>query len=247
MSPGPRVVALVAGEDLREQLDGLGLSTPRPVLVLVGGAGGMTTPDVDALATMLRLRVVPIVLKCGALVVDGGTDAGVMRAMGRARATVGKDFPLVGVSPAARTETDRSAVPDDDQARVEPHHSHALLVPGDEFGDEARWIASVARILAGPFPSVTLLVNGGDISIRDAQLSLAHGRPLIVLSGSGRVADDIAAAPALPLGEPDSSVAEVAGSSLTYVVQPDGDQLERLLRDMLGANPGSTLAMEENS
>ena len=44
-------------------------------------------------------------------------------------------------------------------------------------------------------PSVTLLVNGGEIAYQDIELSLEAGRPAIVISGTGRTADDIAGTP----------------------------------------------------
>ena len=52
-------------------------------VVLVGGAGGMDDAETDALAEVLRFAVVPIVLRRGATVIDGGTDSGVMRSVGR--------------------------------------------------------------------------------------------------------------------------------------------------------------------
>lgn len=39
-----------------------------------------------------------------------------------------------------------------------------------------------------------MLVNGGAMTLDDANIRLAHGRPLLVLAGSGRAADDIAGA-----------------------------------------------------
>jgi hypothetical protein len=42
--------------------------------------------------------------------------------------------------------------------------------------------------------SVTILINGGDISRKDIELSIAHGRPVIALGGTGRLADELAGA-----------------------------------------------------
>jgi predicted RNase H-like nuclease len=36
------------------------------------------------------------------------------------------------------------------------------------------------------------LINGGEISRKDIELSLEHGRPVIVLSRTGRLADELA-------------------------------------------------------
>jgi hypothetical protein len=48
--------------------------------------------------------------------------------------------------------------------------------------------------MAGPLPSVTVLVNGGEITLSDASYSLDEDRPVLVLAGTGRTADRIAAA-----------------------------------------------------
>ena len=121
-----------------------------------------------------------------------------MRSLGRAHAESGAAFQLVGV--AAKGTVIR---PDDDfsgrphAAELEPHHTHVVLVPGDSWGDESSWVSAVAAAIAGDAASVTLLMNGGAITLADADLSLAAGRPLVVLAGSGRAADDIAGGRAL--------------------------------------------------
>jgi hypothetical protein len=67
------------------------------------------------------------------------------------------------------------------------------LVPGNEFGDETKWIVRAATMIAGEKnKSVTVLANGGKISQRDVEEGLKANRPLIVLSGTGRLADEIA-------------------------------------------------------
>jgi len=100
---------------------------------------------------------------------------------------------MVGVA-AVGTVTLPGASPSERTAALEPHHTHFVLVPGGEWGDEAAWISRVATALAGPRPSATVLVNGGVTAWRDVEESVAVGRPVIVVDGSGRAADDIAAA-----------------------------------------------------
>ena len=72
----------------------------------------------------------------------------------------------------------------------------SLLVPGSSWGDEAPWIARVASTIARGRPSVTVLLNGGDIAWTDAEESVADGRPVLAVAGSGRTADELAAAAA---------------------------------------------------
>ena len=50
------------------------------------------------LAVLLRDAIVPSVERHGAVVVDGGTDSGVMRMLGRERAARDGGFALIGVA-----------------------------------------------------------------------------------------------------------------------------------------------------
>jgi hypothetical protein len=107
----------------------------------------------------------------------------------------------------------------DDAAELEPHHTDFVLVPGREWGAEASWIAWVASCLAGSAPSVTVLGNGGNIAYRDATLSLEAGRRVLVLAGSGRTADEIAAALRGEASDPRAH--EIAASDLVSQVAVD--------------------------
>ena len=185
-------------DHLPKALQQLDLPPHRPVLVLVGGAGYLENEDaLESLFTALA-RVAEEV---GAIVVDGGTDAGVMCLMGRARAATRGTFPLVGVAPRGRVRLpDEPPAADDDRVPVEPHHTHLILVPGNAWGDESPYLARVATLLAGNAPSVTVLVNGGEVARQDVEHSLAEGRPVIVVAGTGRLADELAAAADRPAG-----------------------------------------------
>jgi len=168
----------------------LGLTSPRPVVVVTGGAARMADADADRTRSVLAEAVIPVISESGAAVVDGGADVGVMRMMGRART----DFPLIGVAVKAKVILPGRPAAASDAAAAEPHHSHFLLVPGKTWGDEVRLLALTATILAGGSPSVTVLVNGGPIAFEDVAQSLIADRPVLVLEGSGRTADLIAAA-----------------------------------------------------
>src|SRR5450432_360755 len=124
----------------------------------------------------------------GAAVVDGGTDSGVMRVIGQAHHTAGASFPLVGVA-AEGTVVLPGARPAPDAGTLDPHHTLVILVPGDTWGDESRWLSRVAAAIADGRPSVTLVVNGGELTYGDIEHSLEARRPVIVLAGTGRTAD----------------------------------------------------------
>lgn len=86
--------------------------------------------------------------------------------------------------------------------RLEPHHSHVLLVEGSRWGDENPPLAAAAGPIADGASITTALINGGEVAWTDVEESVRAGRPVIAVSGSGRAADDLAAAVAgQPAGE----------------------------------------------
>jgi hypothetical protein len=171
------------------------LDLPRKTLVVVGGANGLNEADFNRLETLFTKIICPFAETHGLVVVDGGTDCGVMRLMGQSRRKAKATFPLLGVVVKAMTYFPGETPTHPDQSPLELNHSHFVLVPGHEWGDESGWIAKVADSVAGDMTSVTLLVNGGEIALyQDVPNSLKRRRPVLVMAGSGRAADTIAAA-----------------------------------------------------
>jgi hypothetical protein len=206
--------------DLRAALGALGVGLRRPVLVSVGGADGMAPEHLAVVATALReQRIVAGLDRWGAVVVDGGTDAGVMKVMGQAREAAGGHFPLVGVAAEGTVVVPGTAAAPG-AARLDLRHTQVILVPGDSWGDESPWLSRVATVIAAGRPSATLVVNGGETTYDDVRHSLQAGRPVIVVAGTGRTADAIAAAARGQAG--DSRAAAVAASPGTRIV-PLGD------------------------
>jgi SLOG in TRPM, prokaryote len=69
-----------------------------------------------------------------------------------------------------------------------------VIVPGDQWGAESPWIAQTATILADSAPSITVLINGGEVAYADVERSVQAGRSVVAVAGSGRTADQFAAA-----------------------------------------------------
>ena len=214
--PEARAVRIHTPEETPGALCELGLGGSRPVIVLIGGADGLDESSLVRLRPLFAEALAPLAGDLGACVADGGTDAGVMRLMGEARLGAGSRFPLVGVAAAGTVALPGEPLSSPDAAPLEPHHSHFVLVPGSRWGDESPWLARVAGTLAGGSPSITVLVNGGETTWEDAALSVAAGRPVIAVAGSGRAAD--ALANALRGGTDEEWARELAGSGLVRVV-----------------------------
>jgi hypothetical protein len=213
----PTIIRVTSTSELQEALRAHEVAIGRPVLVCVGGAGGLTEQDRSTLTELLRLHLIPTVERLGVTIIDGGTDAGIMSAIGQVRAATGSSFQLVGVAAAGTVhQPDSADQPSTDAAAIEPNHTHVVLVPGDAWGDETPWLSAVAGSVAGQKPSATLVVNGGSITMHDALASLGAQRRVIVLAGSGRAADEIAGARS---GAPASEAAkEISLSPLTTIV-----------------------------
>lgn len=178
----------------RDELAGAvrGVHPPRPVLVLVGGADSLEQAVAQRIAAMFGDRLIPLLEHLGAAVIDGGTDAGIMATIGQARAAAGAFFPLIGVAARGTVRMPGDAPPP--HTALEPNHTHFLLVPGDNWGDESPWISAAAAALADGAPSATLAAGGGKITRRDVRLSVKIRRPTLLLAGSGGATDAIARA-----------------------------------------------------
>ena len=196
-----------------------GLPTGVPVVVLVGGAGGLSPVHAAACAELFTLALVPVVEKAGAVLIDGGTDTGIMQLAGCARHQATARFPQVGVVAEGTVRWPGRATASEHAADLEPHHTHIVAVPGDQWGDETTWLSAVASALAGNAPSVTVLANGGAIAYDDVRESLTAARPVLVLSGTGRTADDITSA---RTGKPaDPRAVEAAAFPLLTTLPPN--------------------------
>lgn len=184
--------------DLEQAISELGFKDNHPVIVLIGG-------DIDEQQAEVTRRAVQTISRIAedmnAVILCGGTDMGVMAEIGQMRLKNHYKFPLVGMAPEELVTW-----PDGPHSakflwmgkkrwQLEPHHTHFILVPGDQFGDESPWIVDAATILSKGHQSVTILINGGEVSRKDIELSLEHGRQVIALSRTGRLADELSRQP----------------------------------------------------
>lgn len=180
--------------DLKQALTELNLEGGRPVIVLIGGA--IDKPEADATLRAIQ-TIAKLAHEMNILVICGGTDMGVMAKIGQARSQNAYAFPLVGITledlvswPGGPQNT-KFLWWGSERWQLEPHYPYFILVPGSHFGDESPWIAEAAGIFSKGNQSLTILINGGEISRKDIQLSLEEGRPVLALSHTGRLADEI--------------------------------------------------------
>ena len=199
-----KAIRVFQKDKLSEALRNLGLHSPRRNLVLIGGAAGLTEADFETLRPLFIDVLCPLARSLDLCILDGGTDAGVMRLMGLARAESGGNFPLIGIATEATVSFPGATNARSDAASLESHHTQILLVPGGDWGDEAPWLSGAAIALTRGASSVAVLINGGEFARKDVDESLSVGRPLMVVAGTGRLADELAVQP------PESKLVTVA-------------------------------------
>jgi hypothetical protein len=221
--------------ELPAAMEALGLHPPRPTVVVVGGAAGLEESRIDGLRPVFATGITPVMQRYGAVGVDGGTPFGVMRLFGETRAAAVPAFPLVGVVAAGTVQLPHGQPFAHAKTVLEAHHTHFVVVPGDNWGDETPWIARTATVLAGAAPSITVLIGGGQIAYSDVQHSVEAGRRVVVVAGSGGTADVLA--DALAGATADQQAAALIGSGLIHVVQQDQPaHLAELLTKALGGS-----------
>ena len=193
---GNRAVVISAPRDASAKaiLDALEIASPRAVILLFGGAAGLDDSRKAYLATLFADGVTPVAAELGALIIDGGTQSGVMAMMGAAVARYHGTCQLLGIAPKGKITHPEipgaSAV--SDGTPLEPNHSHFVLVESAEWGGETGKMLELARAFNAPI--VAILINGGAIAADEALRSVRNGWQLLVIEGSGRFANDVSAA-----------------------------------------------------
>src|SRR5262249_23570882 len=185
----------------------------------------------------------------GAVIMDGGTQAGVIAMMGQGVSDRGRKTALVGVVPAGKVTypdrpTDGSPV---DGAALDPNHSHFVLVDSHEWGGETETMYALAAALATTIPVVTVLINGGPRARDEVLRSVRQGWPIIVVQGSGRLADDITTLwQDKPSFIPDPVLAEIIADGTIHLFPLDGAvaALEHLIPRQLRGDTTLKLAWE---
>jgi hypothetical protein len=187
---GGQALAVRAPQDVHPSAIIAALELPKcsRLLFICGGAHNMP-PDILNPLVNLFAEVGKLVRDDGITVIDGGTEAGVMRLMGQALRQAGAAVTHIGVLPA-------QAIVDDNGTRgediLDPNHNYFVLVEGNEWGDETEVMYRLGDFLAADIPSIAVLIDGGGITLREIEKNVEQGREIVVITGSGRLADEIA-------------------------------------------------------
>ena len=96
------VVIVPCDTDSRAILKMLDLAQPNALVIVLGGAKGLDDSQRTRLAELFSDAIAPAAAELGALIIDGGTQFGVMAMMGEAVARNGRKSQLLGIVPAGK-------------------------------------------------------------------------------------------------------------------------------------------------
>lgn len=213
--------------DSAEVMRLIGFEHPKPAIFISGGASAMTDEAMAKTTALVEQGIVQFAADHNIAVVDGGTDAGIMRMVGQARHKLGNKFSLIGCAPHDKVHYPGRTFPNmETRTALEPHHSHFVLVDDDHWGAESDMIVGATRALTQEvLPSCGILINGGQIAQYDVYIASARGEramPVIVVDGSGRSADMIATASKTGSFQSAMIKAIIQGGQIDIVVLDEG-------------------------
>jgi SLOG in TRPM, prokaryote/SMODS and SLOG-associating 2TM effector domain 1/Protein of unknown function (DUF4231) len=207
--------ATSSAEDIVRALD---IKPYKAIVLVLGGAARVDQKLVPQLVQLFGRGIARAAAEANAVIIDGGTQAGVMAMMGEAVAGRGYKSTLVGVAPAGKVTYPSDSATGDSATSVplEPNHSHFFLVEGSDWGAETATIYKLIGVLtrkgtesasperkprkqaaeesATKVPALAILASGGPISRDEVLRAVRNNLPLIVVEGSGGLADEVAAA-----------------------------------------------------
>jgi hypothetical protein len=195
-TPGTRSLVVKAEETSSPAalLSELGLPARAPVIAVVGSADGLDTSLQEPLIHLFAEGLVRPAVEADAVIMDGGTASGAMAVLGRAVATQDPHPPLLGVAPAGRVTYPGPSGRNGDRADLDPCHSHFVLADSSDWGGETALFFNLAAELAGDAPVIVVVVGGGSVTRAEVLRAVRRGWPVIIVEGSGGLADELAAA-----------------------------------------------------
>jgi tetratricopeptide (TPR) repeat protein len=191
--------AVVAHVTVEDDVDAvakrLGIDLPKAAIFVLGGAVHMKSPETDYFLRFVEDGLATFAEQHQLAIIDGGTATGINKLLGDIRTKRNFTFPLIGVAPVnlVRYPGNKNIT----GYEIDAGHSHFVFSPEGDFGDETDTIVQLAYALASDVhtPVLGIIVNGGKI-VKQEVFRIATGSlrsvPLLVISGTGRFADELA-------------------------------------------------------
>lgn len=175
-----------------EIITALGINPHKPVITIIGGAASIDESLTPRLIQLFSRGIARAAAETNAIIIDGGTQSGVMAMMGQGVADRGHKSTLLGVAPVGLVTYPGG--PEEASVQLDPNHSHFVLVEGNAWGSETATMYKLVKELTKEARGVAILAGGGKNSIAEAIQAIRQNLSLIVIEGSGGLADEIAEA-----------------------------------------------------
>ena len=247
------LVTPAAGTPAADILKELGIEQPEALFLIFGGAAGVKKKLEPGLIQLFSRCIARLAAKREAMIIDGGTHAGIMELMGRGVADRERRSILLGVAPAGRVTYPGGPAEGsiENGASLDHNHSHFVLADCDDWGCEDAVMFDLAKALAQEIPVLTILVNGGQNSKNEVLLSVRQGWPVVVIEKTGRLADEIAklwkkkVKKKKDLHIKDPVMAEIIadGNIQLFPLDCSLEELDRLIHSQFPVNIDPTLEM----
>jgi hypothetical protein len=209
-------------------VEALEIPPPRALLILNGGTASLEPQLQELLRRSIGDGLVHAIREEQITVITGATDSGVFALFGQGLSRHGLTAPCIGVTvegPVTWPDKPHGDVP------LEQHHSHFVLVTGDQWGSETQTMYALAAALSTTCPSVAVFAGGGEIVIHEMQANVHQGRTLILVAGSGRTTDAVLAVKAgQPTDDPRLSEIAHSGRIVVFDIRQEPAALHALIR-----------------
>jgi predicted Rossmann-fold nucleotide-binding protein len=227
----PRIIQQ-ADQDAAGLRDALGIATPAPVVLISGGADTLDPAIVPKLTQLIGRGLLRAGRAAGAVIIDGGTDAGVMALIGRAAAAGAEPITLIGVAPEALVQHPAISPAETagDRVALAPNHTHFVLTQGDTWGAETPVMFDLAQAIAGKLPVIVVVIGGGQGTLSEILHAVRRHWRVLIIAGSKGAADELLAQWTTEVAKDDDPViAEILADGDLHAF-PIGDPPEVLAR-----------------
>lgn len=184
------LIEVDANEDAAKALQLVGVDNYNASVVMHSGSGNMSATYLEKLNQLFTHGLARFAEDHQVLIADGGTNVGGAKLIGRGRRKLKGTFPLIGLCPSKKITYPNGPSRTRNRWSLNRHHSHFIIVDGDEFGDESPLL--IKLVDAKKVPKLALIVNGGEIVQEECEKHAQNGTPILTLKGSGRFADKLA-------------------------------------------------------
>lgn len=200
------VVAPEANVD--EVLAALGLTAGYKVILLTGSAAPFDESDKKRNAALFSQGILGAADE-NTVIIDGATQEGVAELIGQSTSKLDSNQILLGVAPLGKVFLPNTQEDREGKHPLDPNHTHFVLVQADHWQGATKMMFDLAEALASspspvppspdceleppkPKPRLTMLLVGGspeNVAVEEALVCVQRGWSLMVVEGSGRLAD----------------------------------------------------------